>query len=190
MNPGHSVKDRAALGIVTDAIAQGPARPGGLIVDGTGGKYGHRPRHRRQCAGHARRSSSSRETQSQEKKDTHPHARRGSCWKFPRCRTRPQQLCEGRRADRRAAGVANIPRARSGPTSSTMSPTATSMSAPPARKSGSRPTARSTASVSAVGTGGTLAGVAEALRERNPDVVIALADVPGAALYSYFRPAR
>jgi len=40
--------------------------------------------------------------------------------------------------------------------------------------------------VSAVGTGGTLAGVAASLRERNPDVVIALADVPGAALYSYY----
>jgi cysteine synthase A len=40
--------------------------------------------------------------------------------------------------------------------------------------------------VSAVGTGGTLAGVAMALRERNRDVAIALADVPGAALYSYY----
>ncbi|MEO7865336.1 MAG: pyridoxal-phosphate dependent enzyme, partial [Sphingomicrobium sp.] len=40
--------------------------------------------------------------------------------------------------------------------------------------------------VSAVGTGGTLAGVALALRERNPDIAIAIADVPGAALYSYY----
>jgi cysteine synthase A len=40
--------------------------------------------------------------------------------------------------------------------------------------------------VSAVGTGGTLAGVAMALRERRRDVAIALADVPGAALYSYY----
>jgi cysteine synthase A len=40
--------------------------------------------------------------------------------------------------------------------------------------------------VSAIGTGGTLAGVAQALRERKKDVVIALADVPGAALYSYY----
>ena len=40
--------------------------------------------------------------------------------------------------------------------------------------------------VSAVGTGGTLAGVAMALRERKPDVVIAIADVPGAALYNYY----
>jgi cysteine synthase A len=40
--------------------------------------------------------------------------------------------------------------------------------------------------VSAVGTGGTLAGVAAALRERSKDIVVAIADVPGAALYSYY----
>jgi cysteine synthase A len=40
--------------------------------------------------------------------------------------------------------------------------------------------------VCAVGTGGTLAGVAAALRARNPDVTIGLADPPGAALYSYY----
>ncbi len=40
--------------------------------------------------------------------------------------------------------------------------------------------------VSAVGTGGTLAGVAMALKERNPNIKIALADPPGAALFSYY----
>ncbi|MFL6722510.1 MAG: pyridoxal-phosphate dependent enzyme, partial [Sphingomicrobium sp.] len=40
--------------------------------------------------------------------------------------------------------------------------------------------------VSAIGTGGTLAGVAQALRDRNPGVAIALADVPGAAMHSYY----
>ena len=40
--------------------------------------------------------------------------------------------------------------------------------------------------VSAVGTGGTLAGVGMALKERNPKVAIALADPMGAALYSYY----
>jgi cysteine synthase A len=40
--------------------------------------------------------------------------------------------------------------------------------------------------VSAIGTGGTLAGVAAALREKNPAVKIGLADPPGAALHSYF----
>ena len=46
--------------------------------------------------------------------------------------------------------------------------------------------ARSTASSAPVGTGGTLAGTAIALRERNPDVAIGFADIPGAALYSYY----
>jgi cysteine synthase A len=40
--------------------------------------------------------------------------------------------------------------------------------------------------VSAVGTGGTLAGVGIALKARRDDIVIALADPPGAALYSYY----
>jgi cysteine synthase len=40
--------------------------------------------------------------------------------------------------------------------------------------------------VSAIGTGGTLAGVATALRERNPQVKIGLADPPGAAMHAWF----
>ena len=40
MNPGGSVKDRAALGIVRDAEAKGLLRPGGTIVEGTAGNTG------------------------------------------------------------------------------------------------------------------------------------------------------
>src|ERR1700674_2376770 len=40
MNPGGSVKDRAALAIVNDAIARGSLQPGGLIVEGTAGNTG------------------------------------------------------------------------------------------------------------------------------------------------------
>ncbi len=40
MNPGQSVKDRAALWIIRDAIAQGKLRPGGTIVEGTAGNTG------------------------------------------------------------------------------------------------------------------------------------------------------
>src|SRR6201984_3746503 len=40
MNPGGSVKDRAALAIVMDAVARGRLRPGGLIVEGTAGNTG------------------------------------------------------------------------------------------------------------------------------------------------------
>src|SRR5258708_39723088 len=40
MNPGQSVKDRAALFIVRDAIARGALRPGGAVVEGTAGNTG------------------------------------------------------------------------------------------------------------------------------------------------------
>src|SRR5271156_3449782 len=40
MNPGGSVKDRAALAIIKDAIASGALRPGGTIVEGTAGNTG------------------------------------------------------------------------------------------------------------------------------------------------------
>jgi len=40
MNPGQSVKDRAALYIIRDAVAKGTLRPGGTIVEGTAGNTG------------------------------------------------------------------------------------------------------------------------------------------------------
>src|SRR5579862_2876989 len=40
LNPGQSVKDRAALFIIRDAIAEGTLRPGGTIVEGTAGNTG------------------------------------------------------------------------------------------------------------------------------------------------------
>ena len=40
LNPGQSVKDRAALFIIQDAISRGELRPGGVVVDGTAGNTG------------------------------------------------------------------------------------------------------------------------------------------------------
>ena len=40
MNPGQSVKDRAALFIIEDAVKSGHLRPGGVIVEGTAGNTG------------------------------------------------------------------------------------------------------------------------------------------------------
>jgi cysteine synthase len=40
MNPGQSVKDRAAVFIIEDAVRQGQLRPGGVIVEGTAGNTG------------------------------------------------------------------------------------------------------------------------------------------------------
>ena len=67
MNPGGSVKDRAALAIVRDAEAAGLLKPGGTIVEGTARQHWHRTGAGRQCAriSHGHRHP---ETQSQEKK--------------------------------------------------------------------------------------------------------------------------
>src|SRR4029079_3238686 len=40
MNPGQSVKDRAALFIIQDAVKRGTLKPGGFIVEGTAGNTG------------------------------------------------------------------------------------------------------------------------------------------------------
>src|SRR5947209_16822820 len=69
MNPGQSVKDRAALFIIKDAIRKGELRPGGVIVEGTAGNTGIGLA----LVGNAMGFRSViviPETQSQEKKDT------------------------------------------------------------------------------------------------------------------------
>src|SRR5437763_3349412 len=184
MNPGLSVKDRAALGIVTEAIDKGQLRPGGLIVEGTAGTTGiGLP-----VVGNAlgmRTVIVIPETQSQEKKDT-LRSLGATLVEVPAAPYRnPNNYVKvaARMAERLARehahgaifanqfdNVANrgIHVRTTGPeiweqTDGTVD-----------------------GFVSAVGTGGTLAGVAAALRERNKDVVIALADVPGAALHSYY----
>ena len=68
MNPGQSVKDRAALYIIQDAVKRGTLRPGGTVVEGTAGNTGIGLTVVGNALGY-RTSSSSRETQSQEKKD-------------------------------------------------------------------------------------------------------------------------
>jgi cysteine synthase A len=184
MNPGLSVKDRAALGIVTDAVDKGQLRPGGLIVEGTAGNTGIGLT----VVGNAlgmRTVIVIPETQSQEKKDT-LRSLGATLVEVPAVPYRnPNNYVKvaGRMAERLARehpggaifanqfdNVANrdIHVRTTGP--EIWEQTGGSIDA----------------FVSAVGTGGTLAGVATALRERNRDIVVALADVPGAALYSYF----
>ena len=145
LNPGQSVKDRAALYIVRDAVARGELRPGGTIVEGTAGNTG---------IGLALVANAMGfktvivipDTQSQEKKD----ALRLYGAELIEVPAKPYKnpnnyvKLSGRLAAEAGARTARA--APSGPTSSTMSPTARPMSKPPARKSGNRPAARSTAS--------------------------------------------
>ena len=145
MNPGQSVKDRAALFIVQDAIAKGQLKPGGTIVEGTAGNTGIGLA----VVGNALGFKTViviPETQSQEKKDA-LRLLGAELIEVPAVPYRdPNNYVKisGRLAEQ--LGEVRTATARSGPTSSTMSPTARPTSKPPARKSGSRPTARSTAS--------------------------------------------
>ena len=184
MNPGHSVKDRAALGIVTDAIDKGQLRPGGLIVEGTAGNTGIGLT----VVGNALGMKTViviPETQSQEKKDT-LRSLGATLVEVPAAPYRSDNnyvKVAARMAERLARdhphgaifanqfdNVANrdVHVRTTGP------------------EIWAQTDGKVDGFVSAVGTGGTLAGVAIALRERRPDVAIAIADVPGAALYSYY----
>ena len=185
MNPGQSVKDRAALFIIRDAIDRGTLRPGGRGRRRHRRQYRHRPRRRRQRARPAHRHRHSRDAEPGEEGHAAAARRRADRGAGGALR-QPQQLCEGVRPDRRAAGRIRARTARSGPTSSTMSPIARPMSAPPVPKSGSRPAARSTASSARSAPAAPWPASPRRCAARKPDVAIAIADPFGAALYSCY----
>jgi len=184
MNPGHSVKDRAALGIVTDAIEKGQLRPGGLIVEGTAGNTGIGLT----VVGNALGMKTViviPETQSQEKKDT-LRSLGATLVEVPAAPYRSDNnyvKVAARMAERLAREHAQ------GAIFANQFDNVANRDVH-VRTTGPEIWAQTDGTVdgfvSAVGTGGTLAGVALALRERGPDVAIAIADVPGAALYSYY----
>ena len=184
MNPGGSVKDRAALAIVEDAMTRGALRPGGVIVEGTAGNTGLGLA----MVGHALGFSTViviPETQSAEKKAL--------------LRLAGAQLVEVpavpyanpnnyvRLSERLAEQIA-----RDNPNGAVWANQFDNI----ANREGHR---RTTAQeiwtdtdgaidgfVCAVGSGGTLGGVSLGLKAHKPTVSIALADPPGAALYSWY----
>lgn len=184
MNPGGSVKDRAALAIVLDAERNQLLRPGGTIVEGTAGNTGIGLA----VVGNARGYRTViviPDSQSQEKKDT-LRSLGATLHEVPAVPYKnPNQYVHV--AERLAAQLA-----RTEPNGAIWARQFDNV----ANRAGHYETTgpeiwRQTAGkvagfVSAVGTGGTLAGVAMALRERNPAVKIALADPPGAAIYNYY----
>ncbi|MFM2044560.1 MAG: hypothetical protein RLY86_3136 [Pseudomonadota bacterium] len=183
LNPGGSVKDRAALAIVQDAIDRGQLRPGGTIVEGTAGNTGIGLA----LVGNAlgfRTVIVMPETQSQEKKDM-------------------LRLCG---ADLRL--VPAVPFKDPGNYVHVSRRLAEELAATEpngavwanqfdnlANREGHRRTTgqeiweqtggRVDAFTCAVGTGGTLAGIALALKAHNPAVRITLADPMGSALYAW-----
>jgi cysteine synthase A len=184
MNPGQSVKDRAALFIVRDAVERGLLRPGGVIVEGTAGNTGIGLALVADAMGF-RTVIVIPDTQSQEKKDT--------------LRIAGAELIEVPAVPYRnpnnyvkVSGRLAAELAKTEPAGAIWANQFDNTANRRAHYEGTGPEiwrqtdGRVDGFVAAVGTGGTLAGVGMALKERNPDVQIALADPMGAALYSYY----
>jgi len=184
MNPGQSVKDRAALFIIRDAIARGDLRPGGTIVEGTAGNTG---------IGIALVAASLGfrsvivipETQSQEKKDmirlagaelvqvpAAPYRNPNNYIRYSErlaaalAKTEPNGAVWANQFDNVANRQAHI---------ETTAPEIWQQTA-----------GRVDGFISAIGSGGTLAGVAAGLRAKSADVKSGLADPHGSAMYSHY----
>ena len=184
MNPGQSVKDRAAAAIIEDAVNRGELRPGGVIVEGTAGNTGIGLALVANALGY-RTVIVIPETQSQEKKDMLrlAGAELVEVPAAPYANPNNYVKVSGRLAERLAKedpngaiwanqfdNVAN----RDGHIRTT------------GPEIWEQTDGKVDGFICAVGTGGTLAGVGIALKERNPKIAIGLADPMGAALYSYY----
>jgi len=185
LNPGGSVKDRAALAIVEDAEKKGSLEPGGVIVEGTAGNTGIGLALVANAKGY-RTVIVIPETQSQEKKDmlrlcgadlrevpAVPYKNPDNYVHFSRrlaedlAKSEPKGVIWANQFD----NVAN----RDGHY----------------RTTGPEIWDETDGTIDgftcAVGTGGSLAGIGMALKERSPDVKIAISDPGGAALYHYYK---
>jgi cysteine synthase A len=178
MNPGGSVKDRAALGIILDAEAKGLLQPGGTIVEGTAGNTGIGLT----LIGHARGYHSViviPETQSREKIDLlrtlgaevravpeKPYSNPDNYNHVARRLAEEKGWFWANQFDNTANRLAHY---------RTTGPEIWEETA-----------GKVTAFVSAVGTGGTLGGTTLYLKERNPHIVVGCADPYGAAMWSWF----
>ena len=184
MNPGQSVKDRAALYIIRDAEQRGLLRPGGLIVEGTAGNTGIGLAMVASALGY-RTAIVIPRTQSQEKKDAIrlmgaelievdavPYANPNNYVRYSgrlaeeRAASEPNGVIWANQFDNIANRLAHYE--TTGP------------------EIWEQTDGKVDGFVSAVGSGGTLAGVAMALIERNPKIAIALADPYGASLYNWY----
>ncbi len=185
LNPGSSVKDRAALFIVLDAEKRGTLKPGGVIVEGTAGNTGIGLALVGNALGY-RSVIVIPETQSQEKKDmlrlcgaelievpAVPYADDNNYVKY-----------SGRLAEELNEKE---------PNGAIWANQFDNVANRQAHLEGTGPEiweqtkGKVDAFICAIGTGGTVAGVGMALKERNPEIVIAIADPMGAALYNYYK---
>jgi cysteine synthase A len=184
LNPGQSVKDRAALFMVRDAEVKGTLRPGGRIVEGTAGNTGIGLALVAKALGYACTIVIPR-TQSQEKKDAIRlyGAELVEVDAVPYANEMNYVKVSGRLAQELDASEPNgaVWAQQFDNTANREAHVQTTGPEIWAQAGG-----KVDGFISAIGSGGTLAGVAQALREKNPDVVIGMADPDGSALYSYY----
>ena len=185
MNPGQSVKDRAALFIVKDAVAKGNLRPGGTIVEGTAGNTGIGLA----MVGNAMGFKTvivMPETQTEEKKaavrltgaeliqvKAVPYRDENNYIKYS------GRLAEKLNAEHENGAVwanqfDNVANRQAH--IETTGP-----------EIWRQTEGQVDAFICAIGSGGTLAGVAEYLKSRSPDIKIGLADPMGAAMFNYYK---
>ena len=183
-NPGGSVKDRAALYIVRDAERRGLLRPGGVIVEGTAGNTGIGLTLVANALGY-RTVIVMPDTQSQEKRDalTLYGADLRLVPAVPYKEPGNYVRVSGRLAEELARTEANGA-VWANQFDNTANRQAHYETTGP--EIWRQTDGKVDAFVSAVGTGGTIAGVGMALKERNPAVKVVLADPPGSAIFSYF----
>ncbi|MEO0342363.1 MAG: cysteine synthase A [Pseudomonadota bacterium] len=184
MNPGQSVKDRAALSIIQHAVKSGALKPGGTIVEGTAGNTGIGLSVVANALGF-KTVIVIPETQSQEKKDMltlmgvnlvqvpaapyknpNNYVRYSERLAIALNKSEPNGVIWANQFDNVANRQAHI---------DTTAP-----------EIWEQTDGKVDAFICACGSGGTLAGVAEGLRARSKDVKIGLADPEGAALFSYY----
>ena len=184
MNPGGSVKDRAAKAIVLDAEKQGVLKPGGLIVEGTAGNTGIGLALVGNSRGY-RTLIVIPETQSQEKKDM-LRLSGAELKEVPAVPYRdPQNYIK---ISGRLAEELN----QNDPKGAIWANQFDNVANRQAHYETTGPEiweqteGNVDAFICAVGTGGTLAGTGAFLKEKNPEIQIGLADPMGAALYAYY----
>ncbi len=185
LNPGQSVKDRAAIGIVRDAEAKGLLKPGGTIVEGTAGNTGIGLALVGSALGYRVVIVMPR-TQSQEKKDAVrlygaelievdavPFKNPNNYVHYSRrlaedlAKTEPNGAIWANQFDNVANRQAHID--TTGP------------------EIYDQLDGKIDGFICAVGSGGTLGGISMALKARDPEIQIGIADPGGAALYEYYK---
>ncbi|CAL4869036.1 Cysteine synthase [Asticcacaulis sp. MM231] len=183
LNPGQSIKDRAALWIIRAAEADGSLKPGGTIVEGTAGNTGIGLAMVAKALGYKAKIVIPR-TQAQEKKDAIrqfgaelievdalPYANPGNYVRYSgtlaqELRDAGESVIWANQFDNTANRQAHID--ATGP------------------EIWAQTDGKIDAFICAVGSGGTLGGLSLYFKQKNPDIQIGLADPFGAALYSYY----